>query len=61
MNGDDYLWTLPWSLTGWPAMSLPWGSSDDGLPLAIQVVATAWQDHVVVAAAAWLEAATQPA
>jgi amidase len=60
MNGDDYLWTLPWSLTGWPAMSLPWGSSDDGLPLAIQVVATAWHDHVVIAAAAWLEA-TQPA
>ncbi len=59
MNGDDYLWTLPWSLTGWPAMSLPWGRSDDGLPLAIQVVAPAWQDHVVVAVAAWLEAATR--
>ena len=57
MTGDDYLWTLPWSLTGWPAMSLPWGRSDDGLPLAIQVVAPAWQDHVVVAVAAWLEAA----
>ena len=59
MTGDDYLWTLPWSLTGWPAMSLPWGRSDDGLPLAIQVVAPAWQDHVVVAVAAWLEAAKQ--
>ena len=59
MTGDDYLWTLPWSLTGWPAMSLPWGRSDDGLSLAIQVVAPAWHDHVVVAVAAWLEAATR--
>jgi Asp-tRNA(Asn)/Glu-tRNA(Gln) amidotransferase A subunit family amidase len=61
MDGDDYLWTLPWSLTGWPAMSLPWGTSKDGLPLAVQLVAPAWQDHVVVSVAAWLEAATQPA
>ena len=58
MTGDDYLWTLPWSLTGWPALSLPWGTSDDGLPLAVQVVAPAWQDHVVIAVAAWLEAVT---
>ena len=61
MTGDDYLWTLPWSLTGWPAVSLPWGTADDGLPLAVQVVAPAWQDHVVVAVAAWLEAVRPPA
>jgi amidase len=56
MAGDDYIWTLPWSLTGWAALSLPWGATAEGLPLAVQVVAPAWHDHVVTAVAARLEA-----
>ena len=56
MEDEDYSWTLPWSLTGWPALSLPWGRSPEGLPLAVQVVGRMFEDHVVVAAAAALEA-----
>ena len=54
--GDDYVFTLPWSLTGWPAMSLPFGvDPSTGLPLAVQVVAPQWRDNHVLATAAVLE------
>ncbi len=52
MSGDDYAYTLPWSLTGWPAISIPMGNDQvTGLPTAVQVAAPRWQDHVVVAVA----------
>ncbi|WP_327088619.1 amidase [Nonomuraea sp. NBC_01738] len=41
----DYRWTLPWSLTGSPAVVVP---------PAVQVVARPWMDHVALAAAAHL-------
>ncbi len=54
--GEDYVFTLPWSLTGWPAISLPFGHDPaTGLPLAVQIAAPRWNDHVVLAAAAVLE------
>jgi len=54
--GDDYVFTLPWSLTGWPALSLPFGvDPSTDLPLAVQIAAPRWRDHVVLAAAAVLE------
>jgi amidase len=54
--GEDYVFTLPWSLTGWPAMSLPFGVDPaTGLPLAVQIAAPHWHDHVVLATAAVLE------
>ncbi len=55
LDEHDYRWTLAWSLTGWPALSLPWGSSAEGLPIALQVVGRRWEDHVVVAVAQALE------
>lgn len=54
--GEDYVFTLPWSLTGWPALSLPFGvDHSTGLPLAVQIAAPRWNDHVVLATAAVLE------
>jgi amidase len=56
LTGDDFVFTLPWSLTGWPAISLPAGSDPDtGLPLAVQIAAPRWCDHVALAVAAHLE------
>jgi amidase len=52
----DYLWTLPWSLTGAPVVSMPSGMVE-GLPVAVQVVGRPWRDHVALAAARCVEAA----
>jgi hypothetical protein len=57
LTAEDYRWTVAWSLTGSPALSLPFGRSADGLPLAVQVVGRPWEDHVVVAAARTVEVA----
>jgi amidase len=54
--GDDFVFTAPWSLTGWPAVSVPVGhDATTGQPLAVQVAAPRWQDHLVLAVARWLE------
>jgi Asp-tRNA(Asn)/Glu-tRNA(Gln) amidotransferase A subunit family amidase len=51
----DYLWTLPWSLTGAPAVVVPVATAG-GLPVAVQVAGGPWQDHVALAAARCVEA-----
>jgi amidase len=50
----DYVWQLPWSLTGSPAVVVP-VATRGGLPLAVQVVSRRWDDHVALAVAAALE------
>lgn len=57
IDGDDFVYTLPASLTGAPALSVPMGVDDDGLPLAVQIVGRPWEDHRVLAAARLLTAA----
>ncbi len=57
LTREDYVFTLPWSLTGWPAVSVPFGyDAPTGLPLAVQVAAPRWQDHLALAVAGRLEA-----
>lgn len=51
MRTEDYLFCLPASLTGGPALSVPVAGG------AVQVLARRWQDHLVVAVARLLEAA----
>ncbi|MEV5888831.1 amidase [Nonomuraea fuscirosea] len=53
----DYLWTLPWSLTGAPAVVVPAGTQA-GRAGAVQLVARPWEDHVALAAALCVQAAT---
>jgi amidase len=56
LSGEDYVFTLPWSLTGWPAISLPAGADPaTGLPVAVQIAAPRWRDHDVLAAALAIE------
>ncbi len=55
MAANDYLYTLPFSLTGQPALSVPAGWAD-GLPLGVQIVARRWRDDVALAVGQALEA-----
>lgn len=49
--------TLPWNLSGLPAVSIPWTRSKDGVPICIQVVAARGQDWQALAVAERLERA----
>lgn len=52
IHADDFIFTLPASLTGSPAISVPVGpDAATGLPLAVQLIGRPWEDHVVIAAA----------
>jgi amidase len=54
----DFVWTLPWSLTGAPVVVVPAGTRD-GLPMAVQIIGRPWQDHVALAVAQVIEAAVE--
>ena len=47
--------TVPASLAGLPALSLPGGVADNGLPLGIQLIGNYWDEEGVLAAAGVLE------
>jgi aspartyl-tRNA(Asn)/glutamyl-tRNA(Gln) amidotransferase subunit A len=48
--------TLPVNALGWPALALPCGAAEDGLPASVQLVGRPGADALVLAAAAQLEA-----
>jgi amidase len=54
---DPTGFTTPHSLTGWPAATVRCGSSPEGLPIGVQLIARPWRDDVALAAAAALERA----
>jgi Asp-tRNA(Asn)/Glu-tRNA(Gln) amidotransferase A subunit family amidase len=49
--------TSLFNLTGWPALALPAGMAEDGLPASVQLSARSGEDALVLAAAAVLERA----
>ncbi len=51
----DPAFNSPWSYTGFPTVSLPVASSQEGLPLAIQLVGRPWGEGEALGAAAWCE------
>jgi aspartyl-tRNA(Asn)/glutamyl-tRNA(Gln) amidotransferase subunit A len=50
--------TGPFNLTGMPAISIPWSSSRDGVPIGLQVVGARVRDWDVLAVAQRLQAAS---
>ena len=50
------VFTIPSNLAGHPALSLPYGTGDDGLPVGVQVLAPALGEAVMFRVAAALEA-----
>ena len=53
-TGDSRL-QIPWTLCGFPALSLPTGLSPAGLPLAMQLIAAPRNEHALLTAAHWSE------
>jgi aspartyl-tRNA(Asn)/glutamyl-tRNA(Gln) amidotransferase subunit A len=49
--------TYPFNVLGWPALALPCGPAEDGLPASIQLVGRGGSDALVLAAGRLLEAA----
>ena len=49
--------TMPWNITGLPAVSLPLNITEDGLPVGVQFVARYGREDVLVRLAAQLEKA----
>jgi aspartyl-tRNA(Asn)/glutamyl-tRNA(Gln) amidotransferase subunit A len=52
--------TYPFSSLGWPALALPCGSAEDGLPASVQLAAPAGGDARVLAAGRLLETLLSP-
>jgi amidase len=58
---DDQLpafsYTMTYSLTGWPVVVIRGGTSPEGLPIGVQIVARPWREEVALAVAQRLEMA----
>ena len=50
-----FSYLVPFNLTGWPSGTVRAGTSDEGLPLGIQVAANAWREDVVLAVLEYVE------
>jgi aspartyl-tRNA(Asn)/glutamyl-tRNA(Gln) amidotransferase subunit A len=53
------VFTVPANLAGLPAVSVPAGLSDDGLPLGLQIIGRAFDEEAVLRVAEVLETAAQ--
>jgi amidase len=52
----EFVYTLPFSLTGWPVVAVRAGTSPAGLPIGVQIAARPWRDDVALAVAKIVEA-----
>jgi Asp-tRNA(Asn)/Glu-tRNA(Gln) amidotransferase A subunit family amidase len=53
---DAWSYTEWFNLLGTPAVAIPFGRSNEGLPIGVQIVARPWEEELVLAVAAELEA-----
>ena len=52
--------TVPFDLTGSPALSVPFGASSDGLPIGVQIVGRHYEEATILRAGAALEELHRP-
>ena len=52
-----FSYTMTYNLTGWPAAVVRAGTSPEGLPIGVQIVARPWREDVALAVAAKIERA----
>lgn len=50
-----FSYTMTYNLTGWPAAVVRAGTSPEGLPIGVQVVARPWRDDVALAVVQHIE------
>jgi Asp-tRNA(Asn)/Glu-tRNA(Gln) amidotransferase A subunit family amidase len=56
IRGAFTLFTFPFNALGWPALAVPAGPAENGLPASIQVVGRPGDDALVLAAGLAIEA-----
>jgi aspartyl-tRNA(Asn)/glutamyl-tRNA(Gln) amidotransferase subunit A len=56
LRGRGTLLTYPFSSLGWPALAIPCGRAEEGLPASVQLAAPAGQDALVLGAGRLLSA-----
>ncbi len=54
-DGPDFTYTFAHNLTGWPGAVVRCGTSAEGLPIGLQIVARPWREDVALAVAHYLE------
>jgi aspartyl-tRNA(Asn)/glutamyl-tRNA(Gln) amidotransferase subunit A len=55
LRNEMIRFTYPFNALGWPALALPCGAAEEGLPASVQLAAVAGEDARVMAAGALLE------
>lgn len=53
---EGYTYLLTYNVTGWPVVVVRCGTTGEGLPIGVQVVAQPWREDVTLAVAGHLEA-----
>jgi len=56
-NTGDASFNSPWSLTGFPSMTIPSGLTKEKLPLGLQLIAKPYDEETLLQAAHWCEKA----
>lgn len=52
-----FSYTMTYNLTGWPGVVVRGGTSPEGLPIGVQIVARPWREDVALAAGKYIEEA----
>ena len=60
IRADTIRLTIPFNSLGWPALALPCGPAEDGLPASLQVAGRPGSDALVLAAGRLVEERCQP-